>query len=168
MRRDSRLLINESPLQVLPSLAVALGLNEALLLQQVHYWLTLTRHHHDDRPWVYNTVDQWQAQFPFWSKRTIERVLASLEKGGYLLVAYYNEHPWDRTKWYSIDYDAVEALPAAEANPPKWRDGDRPSGTMESAEVARSSSTEITTKRVSDDRLAHMDRALGAPRIGRR
>lgn len=168
MRRDSRLLINESPLQVLPSLAVALGLNEALLLQQVHYWLTLSRHHHDDRLWVYNTVDQWQEQFPFWSKRTIERALASLEKGGYLLVGYYNEHPWDRTKWYSIDYDAVEAIPAAGANPPKWRDGDRLSGTMEPAKSAQSSHTEKPTEKVSDDRMAHISRALDQRRIGRR
>ena len=35
----SRLLINENPLQVLPTLAVKIGLNEAMILQQMHYWL---------------------------------------------------------------------------------------------------------------------------------
>ena len=33
------LLISEPPLQVLPSLAVKIGLNEAIVLQQIHYWL---------------------------------------------------------------------------------------------------------------------------------
>lgn len=31
------LLINESPLQVLPSLAIQVGLTEAILLQQLHF-----------------------------------------------------------------------------------------------------------------------------------
>ena len=35
----SRLLIDEPPLQVLPSLAREIGLNEAIMLQQIHYWL---------------------------------------------------------------------------------------------------------------------------------
>ena len=34
----SKLLINEHPLQVLPSLATKIGLNEAIVLQQIHYW----------------------------------------------------------------------------------------------------------------------------------
>lgn len=36
----SRLLINEPPLIVLPNLAILIGLNEAIVLQQVHYWAT--------------------------------------------------------------------------------------------------------------------------------
>ncbi len=38
-QRHSSLLIEESPLQVLPSLAKAIGLNEAIFAQQLHYWL---------------------------------------------------------------------------------------------------------------------------------
>ena len=37
----SNLLIEEPPLQVLPSLALAVGLNEAIILQQMHYWLKI-------------------------------------------------------------------------------------------------------------------------------
>jgi hypothetical protein len=33
----SKLLIDEPPLQVLPTLAVRLGLEEAIFLQQLHY-----------------------------------------------------------------------------------------------------------------------------------
>ena len=39
----SNLLINESPLQVLPTLATYIGLNEAIFLQQVHYWLRIDK-----------------------------------------------------------------------------------------------------------------------------
>ena len=36
----SRLLINEPPLIVLPSLAKEIGLNEAIIVQQIQYWLS--------------------------------------------------------------------------------------------------------------------------------
>lgn len=35
----SKLLIDDYPIQVLPKLAKEIGLNEAIFLQQVHYWL---------------------------------------------------------------------------------------------------------------------------------
>jgi hypothetical protein len=37
MKRRRSLLIEEPPMQVLPSLAAAIGLEEALFLQQLHY-----------------------------------------------------------------------------------------------------------------------------------
>ena len=63
---SSRLLINENPLQVLPSLAVALkNVNEAIMLQQVQYWLSRSTKAFEGRKWVYNTIDDWKMQFPF-------------------------------------------------------------------------------------------------------
>jgi hypothetical protein len=47
-RTTSRLLIHEPALQVLPSLAVAIGLNEAIFLQQLHYWLVSSKHEHEE------------------------------------------------------------------------------------------------------------------------
>ena len=60
------LLISEPPLQVLPSLAKKIGLNEAIVLQQLHYWLDPKRNKnlHENLHWVYNTYEQWQKQFP--------------------------------------------------------------------------------------------------------
>ena len=40
----SRLLIKESPVMIIPSLAVKIGLNEAVVLQQIHYWLGISKH----------------------------------------------------------------------------------------------------------------------------
>ncbi|MBN3344880.1 replication protein RepO [Pectobacterium brasiliense] len=108
----SRLLINENPLQVLPGLACAIGLNEAIVLQQIHYWMKNSQHFHDGRLWVYNSVPDWQAQFPFWSDSTVKRALSSLEKQGLVFTGNYNDDSWDKTKWYSIDYQRVDALEA--------------------------------------------------------
>ena len=81
----SQLLINEPPLQVLPTLAVLVGLNEAIVLQQLHYWLAKSANVQDGRKWVYNSYEQWQAQFPFWHVNTIQRTFGSLEKQGVVL-----------------------------------------------------------------------------------
>jgi hypothetical protein len=107
----SKLLINEHPLQVLPSLACALGLNEAMLLQQVHYWISRPdAKERDGRRWLYNSYAEWQQQFPFWSISTIRRTIDNLEQRGVLLSGNYNAAAMDRTKWYTIDYAALDAL----------------------------------------------------------
>jgi hypothetical protein len=65
----SHLLLNEYPLIVLPELAVKIGLNESIVLQQIHYWLIQHEKQeidfHDGRYWVYNSYPEWNKQFPF-------------------------------------------------------------------------------------------------------
>ncbi|PGY05377.1 conserved phage C-terminal domain-containing protein [Bacillus sp. AFS031507] len=104
----SRLLIKESPVMIIPSLAVKIGLNEAVVLQQIHYWLGISKHKIEGRTWVYNTYEEWQKQLPFWSVSTIKRTILSLEMKGLLLSANFNEMKMDKTKWYSIDYDKLQ------------------------------------------------------------
>ena len=101
------LLIDEPPLQVLPSLAVDAGLNEAIILQQCHYWLKMSNNVHDGYKWIYNSYPKWQKQFPFWSISTIRRAITNLEKEGYLIVGNYNKAGFDNTKWYRIDYEKL-------------------------------------------------------------
>lgn len=126
-RPTSRLLINEPPLQVLPSLAEKIGLNQAIFLQQLHYWLGHSGKWNtgDDgveRLWVYNTYQEWQAQFPFWSVNTVIRIISKLEEEGYVLSGNFNKSPIDRTKWYTIDYDQLNRL-LSEPDPPSTQSG---------------------------------------------
>ncbi|MGI4851429.1 MAG: DnaA N-terminal domain-containing protein [Janthinobacterium lividum] len=108
----SRLLIHESPLQLLPSLAVKIGLNEAIILQQLHYWLNPdhNKNIHEGLHWVYNSYEQWQKQFPFWSKETIKRAIHCLEKMNLILSRKLNEDKFDHRKWYSINYETLQQL----------------------------------------------------------
>src|SRR5690606_5241626 len=106
----SNLLINEQPLVVLPSLAEKIGLNEAIMLQQIHFWLTRKPHEKDGRQWIYNTYAEWATQFPFWSESTIKRTIRSLEKKGLIITGNYNRVKIDKTKWYTIDYEKLERM----------------------------------------------------------
>ena len=40
----SKLLIQENPMMILPSLAEKIGLNQAIVIQQFHYWLVSSKH----------------------------------------------------------------------------------------------------------------------------
>jgi hypothetical protein len=103
----TKLLIDEPPLQVLPSLAVEIGLCEAIIIQQIHYWLQRTRPLDDGYCWVYNTVKEWQKQFPFWSINTINRHLQTLRESGVLLAEQKSPNSFDKTLYYRINYEKL-------------------------------------------------------------
>ncbi len=108
----TKLLIDEYPLMVLPSLAEAIGLNEAILLQQIHYWLHKSGKIRDGREWIFNKHEEFIEQFPFWSERTFKRVVSSLVKKKLIIVGHYNKNKWDRTNWYTIDRDELDRISA--------------------------------------------------------
>lgn len=106
----NNLLIDDYPILVLPKLATEIGLNEAIVLQQTHYWLKKSNHNYDGRRWIYNSYKEWEQHFPFWSNATIRRIISSLEKQELLFVGNYNKAGFDNTKWYSIDYLKLEGV----------------------------------------------------------
>lgn len=107
----TNLLINEPPLQVLPSLAKEIGLNEAIVVQQIHFWTRLGKNQRDGFSWVYKTFDEWHEEFPFWSVRTIKRTIKKLEDTKMVVsTGKYNRIIIDRTKWYRVNYAKLEEL----------------------------------------------------------
>lgn len=127
----SKLLIEDRPLMVLPSLAVAIGLNEAIILQQLHWWLDKSANVIDGHSWVYNTYSQWQEQFPFWSDKTIRRAIGTLESKGLVVsTSEYNKMGIDKTKWYRIDYDKLNLVssPSGQNDQSSWSNCPHPSG----------------------------------------
>lgn len=127
-----KLLFDTYPLIVDPNLAAITGLNEAIILQQLHYWLEINsrdkRNCRDGFYWTYNTYEKWQKQFPFWSVRTIRRIISNLEKQGLVVAGNYNRLKIDRTKWYRLNYEKLESL----SNSPLGQNGH-----MEQANLTR-------------------------------
>lgn len=105
----SNLLLDERPLIVLPSLAAGLkSLDEAVILQQIHYWIEKKQNYRDGRYWVYNSMGNWMQQFPWIKSRTtLTRYFNNLEKKGLLITGNYNKAGFDKTKWYTIDYSTL-------------------------------------------------------------
>lgn len=97
-------------------LALVLGdLNEAIVLNQLNYWLEINKkadkNFIDDRYWVYNSYSDWKAKdFPYWSEKTIQRTFTRLENKGVVVSANYNKLAIDKTKWYTINVKQLQEL----------------------------------------------------------
>lgn len=107
----SKLLLDERPLQVQASLAKALkSLDEAVIIQQLHYWLQRSNLVRENHRWVYNSMADWNKQFPWLTRKTLTNKFNDLEKRGLIITGNYNKAAFDKTKWYRIDYDAFSHL----------------------------------------------------------
>ena len=102
------LLFDKHPLVINPTLASIIGLNEAIVLQQIHYWIELNkaanRNLKHGHTWTFNSYENWQEQFPFWSLSTIKRLFTQLKKRKLIITANYNKLSFDQTIWYRINY----------------------------------------------------------------
>ena len=108
------ILFDKHPIVLDKHIASIIGLNEAIILQQVHYWIEFNKkegkNFHEGRYWTYNTYEEWHEQFPFWSKETIKRVFKRLRNMKIIIVDRFNVSQMDRTLWYTIDYDALNSI----------------------------------------------------------
>ncbi len=149
----SKLLINEQPLMFSPTLAIELGIESAVFLQQLHFWLSVSRHEHDGKLWIYNNTDQCiEMVRGTISKRTIERIISNLKKRNLIITKALHSNTWNRTNFFTINYEELEKLgeqygsnvtapdtaKMAECNPPKWRDQNRQNGGIDTAKMAES------------------------------
>lgn len=112
MKDISKLLIQEPPLQVLPSLAIAIGLNEAIVLQQLYYLLlnpSFGKRIAEEK-WIFNTYEEWQANFfPFWSVDTIKRTFTKLAQMK-VIKTCQPEGGISRRKYYTIDASVLSEI----------------------------------------------------------
>jgi len=110
----TKLLRDSLPLVIDPQFAATVGLNEAIVIQQLHYWLKINsrdnRNNHGGYYWTYNSYADWQKQFPFWSEHTVRRIFQDLENKDYIICGNFNTLAIDRTKWYRLNYDKLDKV----------------------------------------------------------
>lgn len=109
------MLVGEYPMIFDRKLAATIGVSESIVLQQIHYWISKNQkkniNYKDGRYWTFNSIQEWhEEEFYFWSESTIRRIFASLEKKGLLIIGNFNRNRFDRTKWYTIDYEKLEEM----------------------------------------------------------
>ncbi|QLY60207.1 conserved phage C-terminal domain-containing protein [Citrobacter freundii] len=152
------LLMTSRPIVINPDLAYSIGLNEAIALQQINYWLQETKSgmESDGVRWIYNTTEQWLEQFPFWSESTLKRTFTRLKTLGVLKIEQLNKSQRDMTNFYTINYES-ELLDEVKVTESKRSKCAVPSGqndTMEEAKVThsiRSKRTAVIRSKCTDD-----------------
>ena len=165
--KKSSYLIPEYPLILLPRLAEKIGLNEAIIIQQLHYWIIHRGQNgerygkiYEGKRWIRNTIDEWKERnFPFLSRSAIHRAMGSLEDQDLVLSTNkLNAYGYDRTKWYTIDYEAV----------PKWdmdipsRDIDIPNRNHPSGQIGMTipETTSETTPKITSENNIYLERKI--------
>jgi len=87
-------------------LAAELGINAALVLTCIHYWLEISTNVVDGEKWVYDTYDSLYKKLKgALSARTIQRCMLSLEERGIIVSRRLDYR--SRRKWYRIDYSKI-------------------------------------------------------------
>jgi len=107
-------LLDERPLQVLPSLVSFIGLEKAIILQQIH-WMLQSDHFGkefgDGHKYIWMTAEDFHKHhFPFWKPDTIRKHLQGLERKGLLIGKFRTGY--NRTKHYRINYPALRGSKA--------------------------------------------------------
>ena len=116
MTNANRIVVSGATLILSPELAKHLGKSAALVLQQVHYWLSQQNRNfgiiENGVQWIRNSYKQWQQQMPHISLRTIRRAFSTLEDYGIIqsqtLEGACNYPGGDQVKYYTINYDTLE------------------------------------------------------------
>lgn len=110
--RHGSLLSEEISLQVKPGLAVAIGLNNAIVLQQLRFCLAQPKSGKviDGEKYIWNTYAEWRDEhFPWWSVETLQRVFTALEKQG-LIKSIQPDGVVSRKKYYTMCEGAARLL----------------------------------------------------------
>lgn len=152
------LLMTSRPIVINPDLAYSIGLNEAIALQQINYWLQETKSgmESDGVRWIYNTTEQWLEQFPFWSESTLKRTFTRLKTLGVLKIEQLNKSQRDMTNFYTINYESelLDEVKVTESKRSKCTVQSGQNDTMEEVKVTRSirsKRTDVIRSKCTDD-----------------
>jgi len=104
------------------SYAAKYGVESAIIIQHFIHWIgvnkRLKRNNFDGRTWSYQTLEEMEAQFPYWSKSQIYDIIEKLCTGKsrksksdelcfdpVLVKGNYNKTLYDRTIWYAFSIE---------------------------------------------------------------
>jgi hypothetical protein len=110
-------LMDETPINFYAGLAEVIGVNEAIVLQQIWFYINVNRenesdrHYHEGKWWVYNSYEQWAKKFfRGLTPRGVQNVILHLEKLKILESTQGVSDKYDRRKWYTVNRDVLETV----------------------------------------------------------
>lgn len=114
-------ILNDYSMRVSPALAVEIGFNESIIYLQLEFLIAIRGEWIDARKWVRMSLTDLEVEFPFWSSATINRAIKNLERDAQerslLFVENYNQHSYDKTRWFAINVEAATTLSSLVVKP---------------------------------------------------
>ena len=88
------------------NIAVEYGVNAAVLLQNIGYWIKQNEanemNYYDGYYWTFNSRRAYKELFPYMSERQINTAFQKLIDNGLIITGNYNKLAYDRTLWYAL------------------------------------------------------------------
>lgn len=95
-------------------LASEYGVDEAIMIQHFQFWITtnkrLARNFHNGRTWMYESLKEMMARFPYWSQQQLERVIKKLVDLGVIIKGNFHKDPMNKTTWYAFKDENMFAI----------------------------------------------------------
>ena len=106
---------DRTTLRVHPQIAKQIGLSESMMLLQIDFLIHISNtKQHENKDWTYQSVRNLQEEyFPFWSIAKINRIIHNLLDAEYIFVGNFNQHSYDKTRWFAVNYEKVSQLQGA-------------------------------------------------------
>ena len=88
------------------------GVEKAILLQHIRFWCVQNKgkdtHEHEGLVYMYQSAQDMQKHYPYWSRQKISRLLRDMEAEGIIKSGKFNKFAYDQTKWYTINIECSE------------------------------------------------------------
>ena len=87
-------------------------IQKAILLKEIYGWCLINNSKkHNIKfglPWTYMSSTGFALKFPYMKAKSINRWIRELEKEGWIYSAVLNKKAYDRTKWFTINFDRYD------------------------------------------------------------
>lgn len=119
MSSSHRIITSGKALVLCPKIKQHFGVSAALVLQQLHYWLSKENLSYgvideNGYQWIRNTYEQWCDQIQVLTLSTLRRAFSTLEKNNIILSQRFTEKSryagGNQVKFYTINYDQLETV----------------------------------------------------------
>jgi len=87
-------------------------IQKAILLKEIYGWCLINNSKkHNIKfglPWTYMSSAGFALKFPYMNAKSISRWIRELEQEGWIYSAVLNKKAYDRTKWFTINFDRYD------------------------------------------------------------
>lgn len=122
LQSNRTLQCDDSLLVLSPTIALEVGRSAAIVIQQLHYWISSPKNYgavKEGNRWIYNSYQQWHEQIRVLSAKTIQRAFKLLEDRGLIQSQQFKKSSCDQTKSYTIMYERLADFEKNEAIKPR-------------------------------------------------
>ncbi|MBI5821360.1 MAG: hypothetical protein HZA88_20525 [Verrucomicrobia bacterium] len=86
------------------------GVKEAIVLKFLAHKVRRSKNVRNDKKWFFDPIRELAHRYPYIPKSTMDKILKRLESKKLLEIDNFNRRGYDRTGWYTVPQDALDAV----------------------------------------------------------